>query len=110
MWSRDREQTRSIQTNKPNLGPAPIKHQGETTMKKLLISAVAVAVLGLTTFQASAYQRWFDLVNDTGSTIVSVRATNIDDPSFHGRDLLGDYVFRLAQHMGTHTGHPQGLR
>jgi hypothetical protein len=56
-------------------------------------------VLGLTTFQASAYHWWFDLVNDTGSTLVSVRATNIDDPSFHGRDLLGDYIFRPGQHM-----------
>jgi len=56
-------------------------------------------VLGLTTFLASAYHWWFDLVNDTGSTIVSVRATNIDDPSFHGRDLLGDYIFRPGQHM-----------
>jgi hypothetical protein len=77
-------------------------------MKKLLISAVAVAVLGLTTFQASAYQRWFDLVNDTGSTIVSVRATNIDDPSFHGRDLLGDYIVRPGQHMRIEPVRTQG--
>jgi hypothetical protein len=67
-------------------------------MKKLLISAVAAGVLGLTTFQASAHQRWFDLVNDTGSTIVAVRATNIDDPSF-GRDLLGHYVIRPGRSM-----------
>jgi hypothetical protein len=77
-------------------------------MKKLLISAVAAAVLGLTTFQASAYQRWFDLVNDTGSTIVSVRATNIDDPSFHGRDLLGDYIVRPGQHMRIEPVRTQG--
>jgi len=77
-------------------------------MKKLLISAVAAAVLGLTTFQASAYQRWFDLVNDTGSTIVAVRATNIDDPSFHGRDLLGDYIVRPGQHMRIEPVRHQG--
>jgi hypothetical protein len=63
-------------------------------MKKILISALAAAVLGLSAFQASAYERWFNLVNDTSNTIVSVRITNVDDPSFHGRNLLGGRVVR----------------
>src|SRR5438309_356595 len=51
--------------------PAGVPIKGETTMKKLVISAVAAAVLGLTTLHANAYQRWFDVVNQSNRTIVA---------------------------------------
>jgi hypothetical protein len=59
-------------------------------MKTLAICAVAAATLGLTTFQASAYGRWFNLVNDSNDPIVSVRITNVHDQYFHGPNLLGN--------------------
>jgi hypothetical protein len=79
-------------STKPKRRPQRRSNQGESLMKKLITSAVAAVVLGVTTFQASAYERWFNLVNDTGNAIVIVRVTNIDDPNFHGRNLLRGYV------------------
>jgi hypothetical protein len=77
-------------------------------MKKFVISGVAALVLGLTTLQASAYQRWFDLVNNSSHAIVAVRATNVDDPRFHGRDLLGQYAIAPGESMRIEPVRPRG--
>jgi len=61
--------------------------------KSLKIAAVALALAGGAAATAQArdgYQRWFDVVNTSGSVAIhSVYATHRDDRSF-GRDLLGD--------------------
>jgi hypothetical protein len=60
--------------------------------KSLKIAAVALALAGGMMAGAQArdgYQRWFDVVNTSGSVAIhSVYATHRDDRSF-GRDLLG---------------------
>lgn len=61
--------------------------------KSLKIAAIALALAAGVTAGAQArdgYQRWFDVVNTSGSVAIhSVYATHRDERSF-GRDLLGD--------------------
>src|SRR5262245_11501008 len=62
-------------------------------MYTLARSAVTALVLGITAFQASAHERWFDFVNNSNRTVTAVRASHIDRTDF-GRDLLGNRVVR----------------
>ena len=68
-------------------------------MKTFAITAVTTGVLALSAFQASAYERWINLVNNSEQTIVSVQITNVQDEYFHGPNLLGNQVVRPGQTM-----------
>jgi hypothetical protein len=64
-----------------------------TTLKVATIPAfVAFVMLGLTAINAFALERWFNVVNNSGSTIVAVRATNIDDNNWSRNLLDGDII------------------
>jgi hypothetical protein len=80
--------------------------------KSLKITALALALAGGMMAGAQArdgYQRWFDVVNTSGSVAIhSVYATHRDDRSF-GRDLLGDAMVApratLRVSPDTHSGY-----
>jgi hypothetical protein len=59
---------------------------------KLASFGIAAGLTVMTASQATAHERWFDMVNDSNRTIVAVRASHIDRPLFGRYNLLYEFV------------------
>jgi hypothetical protein len=77
-------------------------------MSKLATAAVAATLVALTASQASAHERWFDMVNASNNAIISVHTKHTDRSTFPSRDLLGDAVLPPGYSMTVEPRQTQG--